>query len=75
MKYIKMQGAGNDYVFFDCIENKFDLDPERLSPLVSDRHLGIGADGIILIKNTNNADCFMAYIMLMVVGQKCVEMA
>ena len=59
MKYIKMQGAGNDYVFFDCIENKFDLDPERLSPLVSDRHLGIGADGIILIKNTNNADCFM----------------
>ncbi len=59
MKYIKMQGAGNDYVFFDCIENKFDLDPERLSPLVSDRHLGIGADGIILIKNSNNADCFM----------------
>lgn len=35
------------------------MDPERLSPLVSDRHLGIGADGIILIKNSNNADCFM----------------
>ena len=59
MKYIKMNGAGNDYIFFDFMKSKCNFNPEKLSPVLSDRKNGIGSDGIILIKKSNRADCFM----------------
>ncbi len=58
MKFTKMHGCGNDYVYVNCFEEKVS-DPEKLSPIISDRHKGIGADGLILILPTPNADAFM----------------
>ena len=47
--FIKMHGCGNDYIYVDCWDQPLPLAPERLAPLVSDRHTGIGADGLILL--------------------------
>lgn len=58
MNFIKMHGAGNDYIYIDCFTQKV-LNPKELSKRLSDRHFGIGADGIVLIKPSENADCFM----------------
>lgn len=58
MKFTKMQGIGNDYVYINCFEEFVD-DPEALSRKVSDRHFGIGSDGLILIKPSAIADCCM----------------
>lgn len=46
-----MQGAGNDYLFFDLRKGNFEGDFGELSKSLSDRHFGIGSDGIVLIKN------------------------
>ncbi len=56
--FSKMQGAGNDYVYVD---NRNDLvtDPCALAPQVSDRHFGIGSDGLVLIGNSDKADARM----------------
>lgn len=59
MKFTKMQGIGNDYVYVNCLEEKVDH-PEELAKLVSDRHFGIGSDGLILIKPSEVADFEMA---------------
>lgn len=60
MKFTKMQGIGNDYVYVDCTkENKIE-NPAELSKKVSNRHFGIGSDGLILIENSNVADFKMA---------------
>ena len=48
MKFTKMQGIGNDYVYVNCFEEKVE-DPSALAIQVSDRHFGIGSDGLILI--------------------------
>ena len=58
MKFTKMHGCGNDYVYVNCFEEKVP-NPEKLSPVISDRHKGIGADGLILILPCENADAFM----------------
>ncbi|MBR5967924.1 MAG: diaminopimelate epimerase [Lachnospiraceae bacterium] len=58
MKFTKMHGCGNDYIYFNCFEETVD-DPAALSIRLSDRHKGIGGDGIILIKPSDKADCFM----------------
>lgn len=58
MKFTKMQGVGNDYVYIDCFSEKVE-NPESLSRTLSDRHFGVGADGIVLIKPSLVADCFM----------------
>lgn len=58
MKFTKMHGCGNDYVYVNCFEEKVN-DPVNLSIRISDRHKGIGADGLILILPTPNADAFM----------------
>ncbi len=55
MKFTKMQGAGNDYVYVDCTEREL-ADPAAVSRFVSDRHFGIGADGLILIGRSERAD-------------------
>jgi diaminopimelate epimerase len=48
MKFVKMHGAGNDYVFVNCFVEKVE-DPAALARAVSDRHTGIGSDGLILL--------------------------
>ncbi len=58
MKFTKMQGAGNDYIYVNCFEEAV-ADPEAVSVRVSDRHFGIGADGLVLIKPSDKADFFM----------------
>lgn len=59
MKFTKMHGIGNDYVYMDCTKEVLE-NPEELARLVSDRHKGIGADGLILIKSSEQADFEMA---------------
>jgi len=59
MRFTKMQGAGNDYVYIDCFREKRPADPAKLSVAVSDRHFGIGADGLILICPSERADARM----------------
>ena len=59
MKFTKMQGIGNDYVYVDCFSEKIEH-PEEVARFVSDRHFGIGSDGLILIKPSKVADFEMA---------------
>lgn len=56
MKFTKMHGIGNDYVYVNCLEEDLPIDPSRLAELVSDRHFGIGSDGLILIRPSETAD-------------------
>jgi diaminopimelate epimerase len=58
MKFVKMHGAGNDYIYIDCFRQKIE-DPEKLAREVSDRHFGIGGDGLILIEPSKSADVKM----------------
>ena len=58
MKFTKMQGCGNDYVYVNCMEEAVD-DPSALSVQISDRHFGIGSDGLILIRQSEIADFAM----------------
>ncbi|MGN0316513.1 MAG: diaminopimelate epimerase [Lachnospira sp.] len=58
MVFTKMHGAGNDYVYVDCTKEEPD-NPEQIAVKVSDRHFGIGSDGLILIKKSDRADFFM----------------
>ncbi len=55
MKFIKMQGLGNDYIYVNCIKD-CPKDPESLSKRLSDRHFGIGSDGLVLIMLSKIAD-------------------
>ena len=55
MKFTKMQGLGNDYVYVNCLEEMVP-DPEETARLVSDRHFGVGSDGLILICPSKAAD-------------------
>ena len=56
--FIKMQGIGNDYIYIDCLENMV-ASPESLSVYMSDRHFGVGGDGIVLIAPSKVADARM----------------
>lgn len=58
MKFTKMEGAGNDYVYVDCTKEVLN-DVEQIAKKVSDRHFGIGSDGLILIKTSDKADFYM----------------
>lgn len=58
INFIKMQGAGNDYIYIDCLDNMV-ASPESLSVYMSDRHFGIGGDGIVLIAPSKVADARM----------------
>lgn len=55
LKFTKMHGAGNDYIYINCFEETV-KDPEKLAIKVSDRHFGIGSDGLILISPSDKAD-------------------
>lgn len=59
MRFTKMHGAGNDYVYVDCFHERTPADPAALARAVSDRHKGIGGDGLILICSSDRADARM----------------
>lgn len=59
IKFTKMQGCGNDYVYVNCMDKLID-NPGRVSQYISDRHFGIGSDGLILICPSDVADFGMA---------------
>lgn len=59
MRFTKMHGAGNDYVYVDCFAQGSPPAPQELAVRVSDRHFGIGADGLILICPSERADAEM----------------
>ncbi len=59
MLFTKMQGAGNDYVYVDCITHAPPREPAKLSQVISDRHFGVGSDGLIMICPSEKADVRM----------------
>ncbi len=58
MKFSKMHGIGNDYIYVNCFEEQV-AHPEELAIRISDRRKGIGSDGLILILPSDKADCRM----------------
>lgn len=58
MKFTKMEGLGNDYVYINCFQEKVE-NPGELAIRYSNRHFGIGSDGVILIKPSEIADFCM----------------
>lgn len=58
LKFCKMNGCGNDYIYFNCFDQKIN-NPEGLSVRLSDRHFGIGGDGVVLICPSEVADAKM----------------
>jgi len=59
MRFTKMHGAGNDYVYVDCFQQPVPENPAELARKVSDRHFGVGGDGLILILPSQVADARM----------------
>ncbi len=60
MKFTKMQGIGNDYVYLNCFDVPLPKDPAELARKIADRHFGVGGDGLILICPSNQgADAWM----------------
>ncbi len=64
LRFTKMQGCGNDYIYINCFDNAATggaeiNSPESLSVLLSDRHFGVGGDGIVLILPSGIADARM----------------
>ena len=55
IKFTKMEGLGNDYVYIDCTKQNIE-NASNLAKLISDRHFGVGSDGLILIKSSKTAD-------------------
>lgn len=55
MKFTKMHGCGNDYIYVNCLEETVP-NPSKVAKVLSDRHMGIGSDGLILIKPSDIAD-------------------
>jgi diaminopimelate epimerase len=59
MRFTKMHGAGNDYVYVNCFDEPLPADPADLSRRIADRHYGVGGDGLILICPSTVADARM----------------
>jgi len=59
MRFTKMHGAGNDYVYLDCFAQPPPSDPAALARRISDRHFGVGGDGMVLILPSDKADARM----------------
>ena len=55
MKFTKMHGIGNDYIYVNCLEKEI-ANPYEVSKFVSDRHFGIGSDGLVMILPSAKAD-------------------
>lgn len=63
IEFVKMHGIGNDFVVIDDLEGMLDLDPSAVE-WISDRHFGVGADGVILVRRATreDADLYMHYL-------------
>lgn len=59
MRFTKMHGAGNDYIYVNCFDEPVPTDPAALAREVSDRHFGIGGDGLVLIGPSDVAQARM----------------
>jgi len=59
MRFTKMHGIGNDYIYLDCFHGPMPHDPPALARAMSDRHFGVGGDGLILICPSQKADARM----------------
>jgi diaminopimelate epimerase len=59
MKFTKMHGAGNDYIYVDCFAQVTPVNPQQLAVRMADRRFGIGGDGLILIEPAEGADARM----------------
>src|SRR5262245_22402895 len=59
MRFTKMQGCGNDSVYVDCFRGKVPADVAGLARAISDRHFGVGGDGLILVCPSEQADARM----------------
>jgi diaminopimelate epimerase len=59
--FTKVSGAGNDFVLIDNMDGRLDLDKTRLAIAVCSRHFGVGADGLLLVEPSQEADFFMRY--------------
>ena len=59
MRFTKMHGAGNDYIYLDCFQQAVPEALPELARAMADRHFGIGGDGLILIQPSDKADCRM----------------
>src|SRR5437899_3995909 len=59
MRFTKMQGLGNDYIYIDCFRDKPPRDAAAVSRAISNRHFGVGSDGLILICPSERADARM----------------
>ena len=59
MKFTKMQGCGNDYLYVDCFREKIAGDVSKLAIAIADRHFGVGGDGLILICPSERGDAKM----------------
>ena len=57
LRFTKMHGIGNDYVFVSTFDQPPPADPSRLATVLSDRHRGIGGDGLILIMPSDRGRC------------------
>ena len=57
MRFVKMHGAGNDYVYVDCFAERQPDDPAALAPRIADRHRGVGGDGLVLVLPSTRAAC------------------
>lgn len=59
LKFVKMEGLGNDYVYVDCFRQPIPQDPAALARVITDRHFGVGGDGLILVCPSDKADARM----------------
>ena len=59
LRFVKMHGAANDYVYVDCFVEAAPADPAALAPPISDRHRGVGGDGLVLVQPSPRADARM----------------
>ena len=62
MKFVKMQGTGNDFILIDARKEDLGIDPGKLAIRLCDRHYGIGADGLLLVYPSKLADVKMRVI-------------
>ena len=58
LRFVKIQTAGNDYIYFDCFDQKIN-NPEGLAVRLSDRHFGVGGDGVVMMYPSDKADARM----------------
>lgn len=72
MRFTKMQGLGNDYVYVNGFEEKI-ANPSEMAVKMSNRNFGVGSDGLILINPSEKADFEMESITQMVLAEKCAE--